>query len=405
MLKSPLEYFEAQVFDARPVAEATLSDTEQLFLNKYLGVETPEELRDLFKASSLLEDASGRTLPGSEPESVAWKNTTVREVPAPATAKLRGVVASSTSAPGPVALTARATSATGLAGEPGSDVSGPASAQAPTAPVLAEQAAAEPRQADFVSAEPSPQTSPPVAVRAAGPVISGQTSVTPEPSAAQAPVPVTAAVPAAAAAPAQAPLAVQAPAPADRTAVEPEVAPTSAPVMAESADAESAQAALPERIASGPSAEEALRNEPVLQLVGFSMGDQLYTVPTVMVQEVIRAQPIWRVPRCSPLVAGVINLRGKVMPLVRLREVLGSKACADDDANRFVIVCRARELLIGIQIDRVCSMYRVDRAQVEWNVEARIGRNGEAVAGLFELDEKLVPIISIERIVDAVLDM
>ena len=152
------------------------------------------------------------------------------------------------------------------------------------------------------------------------------------------------------------------------------------------------------------SIEASLRQEEQVQFVGFTLGEQLYTLPTALVQEVIRKLPPYHLPVATPHVAGVINLRGHVTPLIRLRELVEAGSPLEGGANQFTIICRCRGLQIGIQIDRVHNMYRVAQGDIQWNVEALLGGNGDCILGLFELDNKIVPIISIERIVQMVLD-
>lgn len=151
------------------------------------------------------------------------------------------------------------------------------------------------------------------------------------------------------------------------------------------------------------SVDESLREEAQIQLVGFHMNDQLYTIPTQVVQEVIRAMSASRLPMTAPMVSGIINLRGRVTPLVRLRDILELPPPRTGQPDRFTIICRCRGLQLGLQIDHVHSMYRVDQKDIQWNVEVQLGINSDCVSGLFKLDEKLIPIVSVERIVDTML--
>lgn len=160
---------------------------------------------------------------------------------------------------------------------------------------------------------------------------------------------------------------------------------------------------VPKSLEPEESVDETIQKQAQIQLVGFHMDQQLYTIPTVVVQEVIRSVAPSRLPMTSRLVAGIINLRGRVTPLIRLRDLLESAAPANGEADRFTIICRCRGLQIGIQIDSVHSMYRVEQKDIQWNVEVQLGVNSDCVAGLFQLEEKLVPIVSVERIVNAML--
>lgn len=149
--------------------------------------------------------------------------------------------------------------------------------------------------------------------------------------------------------------------------------------------------------------EATLREAPQVQLVGFNMDAQLFTIPTMLVQEVIRTMEPSRLPMTPSYVSGIINLRGRVTPMIRLRDLLGCTPPPRGQADRFTIICRCQGLQLGVQIDSVRSMYRINQEDIQWNVEVELGVNGDCIAGLFKLDDKLVPIISVERIVETML--
>ena len=148
--------------------------------------------------------------------------------------------------------------------------------------------------------------------------------------------------------------------------------------------------------------EVLLRAAQELQMVGFFLGDQEFTVPTVAVQEVIRAVPASKLPTAPPMVAGVINLRGKITPLVHLRDLLevGSPRLGED---KFIIVCRRQGLQLGMIIERVHTMYRVQQSDIDWGIEVHLGINVDYVAGLLKLLEQLVGIVSVDRIIASIL--
>ena len=89
--------------------------------------------------------------------------------------------------------------------------------------------------------------------------------------------------------------------------------------------------------------------------------------------------------------------------MIRLRDLLGSTPPPRGQADRFTIICRCQGLQLGVQIDSVRSMYRINQEDIQWNVEVELGINGDCIAGLFKLNDKLVPIISVERIVETML--
>jgi purine-binding chemotaxis protein CheW len=176
------------------------------------------------------------------------------------------------------------------------------------------------------------------------------------------------------------------------------------PVLAMPGGAPRVRAAAPaEASAEEAPIELSLRAAESVQLVGFYVGSQLYALPTLDIQEVIRRQEISQLPMAPCFVSGVINLRGRITPLIRLRALLDMPAAGQND-ERFTIICRCRGLQFGVQIDQLQTMYRVMQPDLNWNAEASVGANVEFITGLFEVDDKLIPIISIDRLVDKVLN-
>lgn len=153
-----------------------------------------------------------------------------------------------------------------------------------------------------------------------------------------------------------------------------------------------------ESLLRDPSPEELLREEKTLQFVGFLVGTQMYAVPSVMIREVVRRQPMSRLPVDTRYVPGVINLRGLVIPLVSLRELLQAGPAEDGNHDQFSIITGNGGLCIGLAVDRIRSMYVIKQEDIVWNVSGLLGLDDETIIGLFELEERLVPIISVERI-------
>ena len=148
--------------------------------------------------------------------------------------------------------------------------------------------------------------------------------------------------------------------------------------------------------------ETMLRESEELLMVGFFIGGQEYVIPTVAVQEVIRTMPLAKLPAAPELVAGVINLRGKVTPLIRLREALGT-AAAREQEDKFIIVCRRQGIQVGMIIERVHTMYRVLQKDIDWGIESHIGANVDFISGLLKLKEKLVGIVSVDNVIASIL--
>jgi purine-binding chemotaxis protein CheW len=112
--------------------------------------------------------------------------------------------------------------------------------------------------------------------------------------------------------------------------------------------------------------------------------------------------PLAKLPAAPPLVAGVINLRGKVTPLIRLRDALGCTSAREQE-DKFIIVCRRQGIQVGMIIERVHTMYRVPQKDIDWGVESYIGANVDFISGLLRLKEKLVAIVSVDNVIASIL--
>ncbi len=185
----------------------------------------------------------------------------------------------------------------------------------------------------------------------------------------------------------------------------------SSEIASEIAPEETAPAPLPSEKGSAPAAaeaeadvdmEESLKLEEHLQLVGFFLGQQELTVPVSMVQEVIRFVQPTKLPAAPDFLEGIVNLRGKVTPLIRLSSLLGIGG-KQGEQEGFIVVCRRKGLQLGLITQTVASMYRVSGKDVEWGVESHLGVNVEYIIGLLKSEGKLIGILSLDRIVEKIL--
>ncbi len=152
----------------------------------------------------------------------------------------------------------------------------------------------------------------------------------------------------------------------------------------------------------GQDIEEALMAEPELRLVGFHVADQVFAVPIMMVQEVLRAVPVTQLPGAPDFLAGVTNLRGRVTPLVDLARMLGITV-RDEEVDNFLIVCRIQDMQIGLQVRAIDTMHRAPQSDIEWGIEVQVGVAADMLAGLLKVNDRLIKILSVSRLFQMVL--
>ncbi|KAF0234258.1 MAG: purine-binding chemotaxis protein [Desulfovibrionaceae bacterium] len=174
---------------------------------------------------------------------------------------------------------------------------------------------------------------------------------------------------------------------------------SAAPDVAPSAQAQTDAAPV---VLSGDALEASLMAEEELRLVSFHISDQVFAVPIMLVQEVLRAVPATKLPAAPPFLAGVTNLRGRVTPLVDLARLLGIPV-GQDHEDKFLIVCRVHDMQIGLLVRAIDTMYKAPRGDIEWNIEAQVGVSADLMAGLLKADDRLIKILSVNRLFQKVL--
>jgi purine-binding chemotaxis protein CheW len=133
------------------------------------------------------------------------------------------------------------------------------------------------------------------------------------------------------------------------------------------------------------------------QLVVFQLGAELYGVEIARVHEIIRLQTITRVPRAPSFVEGVINLRGKVIPVVDLRRRFGLVAAEHTRRTRIVVV-EIGDQVVGMIVDGVSEVLRVPASVVEPPSPVVAGIDSEYLHGIAKLSERLVILLDLDRV-------
>lgn len=144
--------------------------------------------------------------------------------------------------------------------------------------------------------------------------------------------------------------------------------------------------------------DEMLEEGNDIQLVGMKLGDEEYAIDVLKIQEIIRTVEITIVPRSESFVLGVMNMRGKVVPVIDLRVRFNLEKSDFDKATRIIVV-RFEKEHIGFVVDEVTQVFRISKAMVE-PTPPLVGAIGqEYILGICKYEERLIIILDIERII------
>ena len=140
-----------------------------------------------------------------------------------------------------------------------------------------------------------------------------------------------------------------------------------------------------------------IRDEPdEMQIVTFSLGEH-YGIPISQVQEIIRVGNITMVPNSPPYMEGVINLRGRVLPVLNLRKRLMLPGKSVTKESR-IVVTEVNSRTIGLLVDAVAHVMKVSSGLIEVAPEEVLEVNSDYITGVCTLPNSLVILVNLEKL-------
>jgi purine-binding chemotaxis protein CheW len=135
-----------------------------------------------------------------------------------------------------------------------------------------------------------------------------------------------------------------------------------------------------------------------MQLVSFQLGDEEYGVDILKVQEINRMLAISKIPRAPEFIDGIINLRGKVIPIINLRKRFGLEKKANDKQTRIVVV-NINGKVVGIVVDSVSEVLRMPSNTIEPPPSVvSSGAGADYIKGVGKIGEKLLILLDLEKL-------
>ncbi len=133
------------------------------------------------------------------------------------------------------------------------------------------------------------------------------------------------------------------------------------------------------------------------QFVVFNLADETYGVDITSVREIINLQPVTRVPRAPTFVEGLINLRGRVIPVIDLRKRLGLPRAEPTRSTRIVVV-EIEGNTIGMVVDGVSEVLTIAHHTIEPPTPLIGGVDAAFLRGVAKLKDSLVIVLTLDRI-------
>ena len=131
----------------------------------------------------------------------------------------------------------------------------------------------------------------------------------------------------------------------------------------------------------------------------FALGDEAYGLEIMQVREIIGLMAITGVPRMPAFVRGVINLRGKVIPVVDLRLKFGMPRI-EDTKETCIIVVNIDNLLTGIVVDRVTEVLDISGEKIEETPAFGVNVDTRFIMGLGKVGDKVIILLDILKVLN-----
>lgn len=141
---------------------------------------------------------------------------------------------------------------------------------------------------------------------------------------------------------------------------------------------------------------EHAKSEQELQLVTFRLASEEYGLPITKVQEINRLVPVTKLPQTPTFLEGIINLRGRIIPVIDLRKRFEMAITDHDDDTRIIIV-EIKGQIVGLTVDAVTEVIRINTADIELPPES-VAVDSRYVDGVGKIDERLIILLDIDNI-------
>jgi purine-binding chemotaxis protein CheW len=137
-----------------------------------------------------------------------------------------------------------------------------------------------------------------------------------------------------------------------------------------------------------------------LQIVGFRIGRETFGLPISLVHEIVRTPEITNVPHAPEYVEGVMNLRGRIVPVIDLRRRFGGEAIANRRKNR-VLVVDVESRAVGLMVDSASEVLKISDAQIEPPPNVFTDAATSYVTGVAKYQGRLIILVDLKRILQS----
>jgi purine-binding chemotaxis protein CheW len=138
------------------------------------------------------------------------------------------------------------------------------------------------------------------------------------------------------------------------------------------------------------------------ELLTVMLGDQMFGIPILQVQDVLKEQKVTRIPLAPPEIVGSLNLRGRVVTAIRVQECLGLTSDPNSPSQNMSIVVEFEGEFYSLIFDRVGDVLQLSLDDYETNPSTLDTKLRAISDGIYRLSDKLLVVINIPKLLQGI---
>ena len=131
----------------------------------------------------------------------------------------------------------------------------------------------------------------------------------------------------------------------------------------------------------------------------FNVGEETYGIEIGYVTEIIGMQPITKIPEIAEYIKGIINLRGKIIPVLDVRLKFKKDPIAYNDRT-CIIVVETEDIMVGLIVDQVSEVITINDEDISPPPNNKTGIHNKYIKGIGKIDGKVKLLLDCKRLFD-----
>ncbi|WP_354579004.1 chemotaxis protein CheW [Hymenobacter sp. UYP22] len=150
-----------------------------------------------------------------------------------------------------------------------------------------------------------------------------------------------------------------------------------------------------------PDSEKTVKQDPIIQLIVFRLGEEEYGIRIEQVKEVTITPEIARMPKTPPFVKGIANLRGDIIAVIDLEERFRLRAAGQEmPAVSYTMAIEAKEYTIGIMVREVPQPLSIQQSVIEKAPEfiQDINIHDKYIEGIAKIEDRIIVVLDMLKL-------